>query len=57
VRLVVLTLALLFIGALAALTVVDFVRNGVSALGVLAVMIIVLFLIGIVGALRHPPSE
>jgi hypothetical protein len=55
--LVVLTLALVFIAALAALTVTDLVRNGVSALDVLAGLIIVLFLFGIVGALRHPPSE
>jgi hypothetical protein len=56
-RLVVLVISLLFIAALAALTIEDFVNNGVTALGVLAVMIIVLFLVGIVGALRQPPIE
>jgi hypothetical protein len=57
VRSLVLTITLVFIAGLAALTVIDIARNGVTVLGVLAVMIIALFLIGIVGALRHPPSE
>ncbi len=52
-----LTIAVLFIAGLAALTVTDFIRNGVTALGVLALLIIVLFLTGIVGALRHPPPN
>ena len=52
-----LTIALVFIAGLTALTVADLVRNGLNALDVLAGLIIVLFLVGIVGALRHPPSE
>lgn len=56
-RVVVLTIALSFIGFLGFLTVLDFIHNGVSAVGVLAVGILVLFLTGIVGALRHPPKE
>jgi hypothetical protein len=56
-RVVVLTIALSFIGFLGFLTVLDFIDNGVSAVGVLAVGILVLFLTGIVGALRHPPNE
>jgi hypothetical protein len=50
-------IALLFTLALAYLTVVDFVRYGVTALGVLGVLIVALFAVGIVGALRHPPRE
>jgi len=57
VRVVVLTVALLFIAMLGALTVVDFVRNGVTPLGVVAILVLVLFMIGIVGALREPPNE
>ena len=53
----VLTIALLFIGALATLTVLDFIHNGLTVIGVLAIMIVVLFMLGIVGALRHPPQE
>ena len=56
-RAAVLTIALLFIGLFAALTALDFARYGVTAVGVLAVLILVLLLTGIVGALRHPPRE
>jgi hypothetical protein len=56
-RRVVLTIALLFIAMLGALTVADFVRNGVTPLGIVAVLVLALFMIGIVGALRGPPSE
>jgi hypothetical protein len=56
-RVAILTVALLFIAMLGVLTAIDFERYGVTALGVLAVLILVLFTIGIVGALRHPPRE
>lgn len=56
-RIFVLTIALAFIVGLGALTVIEFIDNGLSALGVLAVLILVLFMVGIVGALRHPPNE
>jgi hypothetical protein len=57
VRIGVLTIALVFIGALAVLTVLDFVHYGVTLIGVLAVLILVLFMTGIVGALREPPKK
>lgn len=48
-------LALLFIGVLAVLTAIDFSRYGVTVLGVLAVLVLVLFVVGILGALlQHP---
>jgi hypothetical protein len=56
-RVVVLTIALVFIVGLAVLTVLDFIHSGVTAVGVLAVLIVALFTVGIVGALRHPPRE
>ncbi len=56
-RLVVLAIALLFIAALGALTVLDFVHYGVTVIGVLAVFVLVLFAVGIVGALREPPQQ
>ncbi|HWE34706.1 MAG TPA: hypothetical protein VG410_14535 [Solirubrobacteraceae bacterium] len=56
-RIAVLTIALVFIALLATLTVLDFVNNGVTATGVIAIFILLLFCIGIVGALRHPPQE
>jgi hypothetical protein len=57
VRIAVLTIALAFILLLGTLTVYVFIHNGVSADGVIAVLILVLFIVGIVGALRHPPRE
>ncbi len=56
-RLVVLTIALVFIGLMAALTVSDFVHNGVTGLGVVSVFVLILFSFGIVGALLHPPDQ
>jgi hypothetical protein len=56
-RQAVLAIALVFTTLLGYLTVVDFVRNGVTALGVLGVLIVALFAIGVVGALLHPPRE
>jgi len=56
-RILVLTIALLFIVLLGALTVSDFVRYGVTALGVLSILVVAVFTIGVVGALRHPPRQ
>lgn len=53
----VLTVALVFIAGLGVLTVIDFSRYGVTAIGVLAVLVLALFMIGIVGALREPPKQ
>jgi hypothetical protein len=53
----VLTVALLFIAGLAVLTGIDIARYGVTALAVVAILILLLFTIGIVGALREPPQE
>ena len=54
-RVVLLTITLVFIGALAGLTVYDIAKNGLTGLDILAVLVLVLFAVGIVGALRHPP--
>ena len=56
-RIPVLTIALVFIALLGVLTVYDFIHNGVTVVGVIAIFILVLFTVGIVGALRHPPQE
>jgi hypothetical protein len=56
-RVIVLTIALLFIAALGVLTALDIAKYGVTALGILAILILVLFMIGIVGALREPPRN
>lgn len=56
-RTVVLIVALVFIGLLGFLTVKDFVDHGVTLAGIAGLFIVVLFSIGIVGALRHPPEQ
>ena len=54
-RSVVFAIALVFTVLLAYLTVRDFSQHGVTAIGVLGLLIVVFFGIGFVGALRHPP--
>ena len=54
-RTAILLVALVFIAGLATLTALDVARYGVTALDVLAILILVLFCTGIIGALRNPP--
>ncbi|HEY5189609.1 MAG TPA: hypothetical protein VII87_11280 [Solirubrobacteraceae bacterium] len=56
-RTALLIVALTFIAVLGLLTALDISRYGVTALDVLAILILVLFSTGIVGALRHRPPE
>ena len=49
------TIALLFIVGLGVLTVMDIANNGVTPIGILAVLLLVVIMVGIVGALRTPP--
>ena len=56
-RLAVFTVALLFIVALGVLTVRDIRMHGATPVDVLAVVVVVLFTTGIVGALLHPPRR
>ncbi len=48
-------IALVFTIALAVATVADFVRNGVTGLGVVSAAIVVLFGLAVVGMIRQPP--
>jgi hypothetical protein len=57
VRLAVFTVALLFIVAFAVLTVRDIRIHGVTPVDGLAIVILVLFTTGIVGAMLHPPRR
>jgi hypothetical protein len=54
-RLAVLAVALMFIAAFAFLTFASVVEGGFSLASLLSVFILVLFAVGIVGALRNPP--
>jgi hypothetical protein len=56
-RAAVLTIALLFTAMLAVLTAIDIGHHGLTPISVLAVLIVVLFVAGIVGALRYPPKQ
>ena len=55
-RLVILVVAFLFIFGFAGLTLSTIVMQGLTVGGLVALFIIVLMLIGIVGALRNPPQ-
>jgi hypothetical protein len=54
-RLLVLAAALLFIAGFAFLTYRALSEQGITALGVVSVFILVLLAVGIIGALRNPP--
>ncbi len=56
-RLVVLILALTFITVMTVFTIDDFVTNGVTGLGVVAVGVLVVCGVGILGALLAPPRR
>jgi hypothetical protein len=56
-RIAILIVSLLFIGLMAALTVLDIIHNGVNLLDAVAIGILALFVTGIVGALRQPPPK
>ncbi len=56
-RYVLLAIVLAFILALGVLTALDISHYGLTAVSVLAVVILVLFMIGIVGALTERPRE
>jgi hypothetical protein len=56
-RAVVFAIALVFTVLLGYLTIVDFARHGVTVIGVLGTLIVILFGVGFIGALRHPPQQ
>jgi hypothetical protein len=56
-RLVVLTVALMFIAGFAFLTVAAVVEQGLTVASLLSAFILVLLGVGIVGALRNPPGQ
>jgi hypothetical protein len=54
-RLAVLVLALVFIVGFAGLTIASISEQGLTAAGVIAILILVLLAVGIIGAMRNPP--
>jgi hypothetical protein len=56
-RTVILTMALVFIIGFAGLTVSVAIKDGVTALVLVSLLILALLGFGVVGALRNPPDE
>jgi len=56
-RIVVFAIALVFIVGLGVLTVMDIVNNGVTPIGIVAVLLLVVIMVGIVGALGQRPPQ
>jgi cytochrome c biogenesis protein CcdA len=56
-RFVLLVLVVAFTVLIGVLTALDMIHHGVNWLDVLAILIVVLFGTGIVGALLHPPRR
>lgn len=54
-RLAVLALVLVFIVGFAGLTLASISEQGLTAAGVIAILILVLLGVGIIGAMRNPP--
>jgi hypothetical protein len=54
-RLVVTIVSVLFIGTMTAFTVIDFAHNGVTPLGVVGVLVLVVIGVGVLGALFQKP--
>ncbi len=50
-----LVIALLFIVGFAGLTIASIAEQGLTAAGVLSILILVLLSVGIIGAMRNPP--
>jgi hypothetical protein len=57
VRAIVFTVALLFIVGLGVLTGLEIAHNGVTVIGVVSVLLLVVIMVGIVGALGPPPRR
>jgi hypothetical protein len=57
VRVIVFAVAVLFIAAMAVLTVLDFANNGVTGLGVVSVGVVLVIGVGVIGAILHPPRK
>lgn len=56
-RFVLLVLVVAFTVLIGVLTALDMIHHGVNWLDVLAILIVILFGTGIVGALLHPPPQ
>lgn len=56
-RIVVFFVAVVFIAGMIVLTALDFANNGVTGLGIISVIVVVVVGVGVVGALTEPPKR
>jgi hypothetical protein len=57
VRIVVFAVALVFIVGMAVLTALDFSRHGITGLGIVSLLVVIVVGVGIIGALTEPPRK
>jgi hypothetical protein len=57
VRVVVIFFAIVFISGMALLTALDFSNNGVTLVGVIGVIVVVVIGVGVLGAFLQPPRK
>lgn len=56
-RIIVFAVAVLFICGMGVLTALDFERNGVTGLGIVGLIVVIVVGVGIIGALTEPPRK
>ncbi len=56
-RFLVFAVAVLFIIGMAVLTALDFERNGVTGLGIVGLIVVIIVGVGVIGALTEPPRK
>ena len=56
-RYVLLPVAVLFTAVIGVLTVLDMVHNGVNWIDLAALLVVILFAVGVIGALLTPPPK
>jgi hypothetical protein len=57
VRVLVFAVAVAFVVGMAVLTALDFERNGVTGLGIVGLIVVIIIGVGIIGALTEPPKK
>jgi lipopolysaccharide export LptBFGC system permease protein LptF len=57
VRFLVFAIAVVFVIGMAVLTALDFERNGVTGLGIVGLIVVIIIGVGVIGALTEPPKK
>ena len=56
-RFLVFAVAVVFVIGMAVLTALDFERNGVTGLGIVGLIVVIVVGVGVIGALTEPPRK